>query len=332
MVASALRSYVTDVRVDELAALETGCGTIGMPTVGVFRLSGPDAPAALHRIVTQDVESLASGQGRLALLLAPKGQFRAVMGLFRLGEDLLVVSPPDRAGDLAQGLERFLALSRCALEPVPGHVIGVFGPRWREAVTALDVDPAPIAGGGGLGEPVRSAVWLAATVTGVSGAFALFASEVRAAAAQAELEAGGAVPLSPGSLEVARIVAGFPAWGAELTDDVLPPEVGLERIAVSDRKGCYIGQETMARIATYGHVNRALVAVREEAPAGLPPPLPLPVAPPEDGAAKGKLTSWARHPTRGGVGLALVRRTAAVVGNLLQGQERRFVVERLVAG
>jgi folate-binding protein YgfZ len=149
---------------------------------------------------------------------------------------------------------------------------------------------------------------------------------------RAALHSAGAVTLSESSLELARIMGGMPAWGAELTDSVLPPEVGLDRTAVSGRKGCYIGQETMARIATYGHVNRILVAVREDAATAGRPVLPLALVSPSDGAAKGELTSWALHPALGGVGLAIVRRQAAEVDSVLQGGGRRLRVVRLIAG
>ncbi len=77
------------------------------------------------------------------------------------------------------------------------------------------------------------------------------------------LLSAGARPGTPDLLEALRIAAGIPRWGAELTDAVLPDEAGMrERGFISESKGCYVGQEIVARIKTYGHVNRLLVGLR----------------------------------------------------------------------
>jgi folate-binding protein YgfZ len=74
------------------------------------------------------------------------------------------------------------------------------------------------------------------------------------------------VTLNAEELESLRIEAGMPGWGLDLDENTIPVEAGLERRAISYEKGCYIGQETIARIKTYGHVNRELVQLRLAAP------------------------------------------------------------------
>jgi folate-binding protein YgfZ len=116
--------------------------------------------------------------------------------------------------------------------------------------------------------------------------------------------------------EISRIEAGIPRFGSEMDQDTLPPEVNIQHRAISYSKGCYIGQEIIARIRTYGRVNRTLVGFRfdkdliESVVSGS-------LLEDESGKIVGKITSIAHSPKFGFVGLGLVRRTHADLGNVL---------------
>jgi folate-binding protein YgfZ len=143
---------------------------------------------------------------------------------------------------------------------------------------------------------------------------------------RAALGAAGARPLSEKAVELARIRAGWPAWGAELTETVLPPEAGIEEETISYSKGCYVGQETLARMRTYGHPTRGLAGLRQLAGSGEKPALPVPLSALGEEKSRGTLTSWGWHPGCGGVGLALVRRELTQPGTRLAGDNREFEV------
>jgi folate-binding protein YgfZ len=304
--------------------------TLAASTGDILHLAGKEPFVALDRIVSQEVRSLVDGHGRLALLLAPKGQFRALMAVFRASEEALVLAPRGHGGELAAQLGSYLRFSRVAVEPLDwlGGCEVVAGPGWRGVAAALGADPERVAGGGctvvgGAGERL---VLFGQTFTGGEGATICAESEIAGTRLDETLRSAGAAEVDETALELARVCAGFPAWGKELTDNVLPPEVGLDAVAISYTKGCYVGQETIARLKTYGHANRTLVRVRQCGGPDLRPDLPLPLAREGDGKAQGQLTSCERHPERGWLGLALVRRELATPGSLLVGARYAFGV------
>ncbi len=310
----------------ELEALEHGTGFLPLADAGLLRVTGPAHRDVLQRVLSQDLRPLAPGRGCLALLLAPKGQFRAIMAVFADAEDTLLLVPPGRAGEVAGPLRRYLALSRCDVQPVRdrGGASAVAGARWVEAASSLGADADLLSAGGWHaaavdGEPVS---WFGRSLLGVGGAIAVGAAEkVRSA-----LRAAGARPVTAEAVELERIRGGTPAWGAELTESVLPPEVGIEGEAISYSKGCYVGQETMARMQTYGRPTRALVGLRQLAGEPGPPTLPLALVRAGEDRSRGALTSWGRHPELGGVGMALVRTELAAPGTRVAGAGWEFEV------
>ena len=303
---------------------------VALPDGDVLRLSGKEPLVALDRVVSQQVRNLRDGEGRIALLLAPKGQFRALMAVCRAADETLVLAPRGRGGELAAQLGAYLKFNRVAVEPIgwAGGCHVVAGPGWREAAAALGVDVERVCGGGcavagGAGDRL---LLLGQAFTGGEGA-TICAESARAAGRLDEtLLASGAVEVDAAALELARIRAGFPAWGSELTDVVLPPEVGLDTLAISYTKGCYVGQETIARIKAYGHTNRTLVRVRQCDGPDLCPDLPLPLTMAGEDKPRGQLTSCVRHPERGWLGLALVRHELAAPGSRLLGARHAFGV------
>jgi folate-binding protein YgfZ len=313
--------------IGQLGILDGGAGYVPQADAGLVRVAGPGHREALQRVLSQDVLGLKPGQGRLALLLASKGQFRALMAVFAGGESTLLLAPSGRGGELARSLSPYLLLSRCTAEPVSAGALAVLGPRWREIVQDAGAVAAAPADGGWL---ERSGVlWFGRTMLGVPGAFAATAEGDVLAALEQTVRAAGAVQVSAGAVELERIRAGSPAWGAELTGTVLPPETGIETETISTSKGCYIGQETIARMQTYGHPNRCLVGLRQSAGAADAPALPVSLTAAGEHRVRGTLTSWGWHPRHGGVALALVKRELAQPGTRLVGGGREFHVTQL---
>jgi folate-binding protein YgfZ len=310
---------------DELVALERGAGWLPLADCVVL-VAGKGHREALQRVVSQDVLDLRPGEGKLALLLAPKGQFQAVMGVFVGDEQSYLVTPPGHGKELAARLAKYLALARCTAEPLEDvTAVAILGGGFREALAAVGPDPAMLGNGGWRSS--KGTLWFGRTLLGIQGAVAVQERTV-SVSLEESLAAAGASPLSEQAVELARVRVGWPAWGAELTETVLPPELGIEDETISYTKGCYVGQETMARMRTYGHPNRVLVGLRQLSGNAGRPALPLPLAGVGEAKVLGSLTSWARHPDHGGVGLALVRRQVGAAGARLAGDDREFEVAR----
>jgi folate-binding protein YgfZ len=185
------------------------------------RVAGPDAASYLERMLSNEVESLAVGDAREALLLTAKARVIALVTVWRRGgEDFLLLTEPELADRLVAELRRFRFAAKAEIEPeehVSTLVLGVPSP--TGAIPNADY-----------GEPAYEVL------------DSLVSGEV---ASDAELER-------------LRILARAPRWGREIDDRVLPAEAGLEERAISFTKGCYPGQEPVARLHYRGHANRGL--------------------------------------------------------------------------
>jgi folate-binding protein YgfZ len=303
------------------AALHAGAGLFALPGRGVLEVRGADRVRWLDGMLTNDVKALAAagpGAGCHALLLTRQG--RIVTDLHVLLDAEVVRLELERsflpgvrdrllgyviADDVAFA-DASEATARLALE----------GPRARDVLAAsgaqADLAPDAWAERQVAGHAVRVAAY---GFTGLP-AFQLFVPAERAAALRADLLAAGAaqglVEGSPELLECLRVEAGTPWAGRELDESALPAEVRLER-AVSPTKGCYTGQEVVARMRSRGRVSQLLVGLRLER---TPPP---PRAPLERGGRRvGELTSAVTSPRFGPIGLGFVQRDLAEPGTDLE--------------
>jgi folate-binding protein YgfZ len=286
--------------VDAYAALTSGAALVDRSDRGKLALTGPQAKALLGGLVSNDVEALEAGHGCYAALLTPKGKMLADLRVLDTGSELWL----DTERVALQAL--FDAIRRGAIgwdaelhkRTLQQGLLSLVGPQSREAAGAHELPaeehanrPAEIGG---------AAVLLVATDRGVDVVSAAGDTErVRAA-----LLAAGAVEVGEADAEVVRVESGRPRYGIDLDDSVIPQEAGLNERAVSFTKGCYIGQETVARLHWRGKPNRHLRGLRLTAPAE--PGAPLRLGDREVGA----LGSTAVSPTLGPIALALVRREA----------------------
>jgi tRNA-modifying protein YgfZ len=289
-----------DVTAAELHALAAGRLALRRDDVARFRLTGGGRVACLQGLVTCDV---AQTEGRTRLfgaLLTSKGMIVAPLWIGLREESIEIETPAAAAPALAAVFQRTLPprLCRWTDETADTASVGLYGPAAASFPGALP-----------------------AVVRGLPG-FEAVIPAADAAAWLARAAADGAVPASAALVAQARIEAGIPALGAEIDDKTLPQEVRYEALgAVSYTKGCYIGQETVARLHFRGHANRRLVSVDlPGAPAALPQPLTL------GGAPAGRLTSAAWSPSlERWIGLAVVRREAAD-GATLAGADPAYTV------
>jgi tRNA-modifying protein YgfZ len=190
------------------------------------RVSGPDAETYLQRMVSNDVEALAVGQSCEALLLTPKGRVLAPMRVLRRGdEDFLLLTEPEAAEQLRAELLRMRFAAKVEIEP----------------------------------EEHRSYLLLGGVNGGVPNAdYGVPAAEVL------DADPPPLPALTEEELEALRIEAGKPRFGKEIDDSILPAEAGLDQTHISFTKGCFPGQEPVARLHYRGHPNRRLRVLEAE--------------------------------------------------------------------
>jgi tRNA-modifying protein YgfZ len=297
-------------QLDALAAVREGVVVVDRPDLATIGLRGADVLRYLHAVCTQDTAGLRPGDAAEALLLSPKGRIEFAFRLAVLADGVLLDSDGDAAPALAERLARFVfRYDVTVAEPVKGAV-SLLGPAAEGALAAAGL-PAP--GGPGL-VAHRTAVGVDLVGPDAPGA-------------AGALERAG-VAAGPAELwELVRVERGLPRAGRELTDDVLAEEAGLLGSHVHLDKGCYPGQETVARVHNLGQVQRRLAGLRfrPDGPGGMPvPPADLIT---DDGRRAGQLRSVVAHPELGPIGLAYVRRLVEPGHLVVAGDHRATVVE-----
>ena len=287
---------------------------VDRPDLASVHLSGTGALGYLHAVCTQHTLDLAPGDATQALLLSPKGKIEFAFRLAVLdGGGVLLDTEAAAAPALAERLARFVFRHDVTVgQPVAGAA-SVLGPGAEAALVAAGL-PGPGPGRAGIGpELVVHRTPVGFDLVGTA-----------AAAAAAELERAGLQRSPAERWELARVAGGLPRAGHELTDDVLAEEAGLLGSHVHLDKGCYPGQETVARVHNLGQVQRRLAGlVFRPSPDGGGDGLPAPrtdlVA--DDGRRAGQLRSVVDHPDLGPIGLAYVRRVVDT-GRLVRAGDR----------
>ncbi|HUP70634.1 MAG TPA: glycine cleavage T C-terminal barrel domain-containing protein [Acidimicrobiales bacterium] len=249
-----------------------------------LRVHGPDTVSWLQGQLSQDVARLAVGEAADSFLLQPQGKVDALLRVTRTAHDEMVIDVDAGFGEaVAARLKRFKIRVKAEVEPLPWRCLALRGPRSHD----LDLEP---------GDGVAAVV--AADWPGLPGVDVV-GPDVTVPA--------GVHQCGPEGWEVVRIEAGIPMMGRELTEKTIPAEAGVVERAVSFTKGCFTGQELVARIDSRGgNVPRHLRGVVLGSAGELPPLGAVLVV---DGKEVGSLTSVAASPAgAGGVALAYVRR------------------------
>ena len=301
-----------DVAAEE-AALESGVGMVPLLDRTQIALRGPDRISFLHNLCTNDIRRLTPGQGCEAFLLNAQGKTLAHVYVFAEEEQLVLDTVPGQGEFLLRHLDRYLIREKVELVPILNrHDLLFAGPWTKELLKKHGVlDPplehcgnARVAGG-------QFSLRRVDLVGPESWMIALPAGEIYRLFGNASIELG-ATPCGATAFTAARIAAGVPLFGDDITDANLPQEIGRDRQAISFTKGCYLGQETVARIDALGHVNRLLVGLRGTGESAMPCGLELRAA---DGKPVGNITSTAfSHRLRRPIALGLVRRAQAAPG------------------
>ncbi|MEX2112672.1 MAG: glycine cleavage T C-terminal barrel domain-containing protein [Pirellulales bacterium] len=283
-----------------------------------IEISGADRAAWLHNLTTNEVRNLAPGAGCEAFLTSVQGKTLAHVLLF-VGADAIVLDTVGgQAEVILKHLDHYLITERVTMvdrsDAWGEWYLG--GPTSTELLTAATGAPPPTTR---LHHAAVSLAGRTAWVRRVELAgpvgFLIVAGRDDFAAIGDALVAAGATRCRQAAFEAARIEWGFPLFGHDISDKNLPQEVARDGQAISFVKGCYLGQETVARIDALGHVNRTLVGVRFDSASVPTPGLELS----SDGASAGTVTSASYSPhLQAPLALAYVRRGQNAAGQKLQ--------------
>lgn len=273
---------------------------------------GDDALDLLHRLSTQDLASLAPGEGAATILTTDKGRILDSIVAQRYPDHLLLQISPGNQNRVLEWFDKYTILEDSSASDTTFHhgQLLFFGPNAAEAIA----QSAPVASDLALFHHAQTnmagvPVSLSRVEAPAGNGFHILMKPGHLEAVRQTLVDTGALPINQDTFEVLRIEAGQPGFGSELDDRFNPHEVGLGD-HISYTKGCYIGQEVIARLDTYDKVQRHLrgLIVSAGDPATAESKLLV------DGKVIGLVTSTALSPTFGTIALAFVRKAFSAAG------------------
>lgn len=229
-------------------------------SLGKVTVTGRDRQTFLQGMLSNDVKALVPGQGAPAAFLDAHGKVMALLVVYVAEDRVLLELPASLTEKTLQTLDRYLISEKAHFEAVDEAfaIVSLQGPGARAlleglAGVTLDLPPYGHAEASLSGAPVR----VIKRAEGPAPGFHCWVPAEHAAVVKSALGSAGAVVAEPETLDVLRVEAGQPWYPQDVDDSVILPETRLESL-VSYTKGCYIGQETVARVKYRGHVNRAL--------------------------------------------------------------------------
>ena len=304
----------------EFTALTEGAGWLDQSDRSRLCLLGADRARFLHGQVTNDINGLGEFTGCYAALVNAKGKMESDLFAYRLANEILLDFEPGLTAAIQARLERYVIAEDVEIADVAPHfgLLTVQGPQAEAVLTKLDL-PAPT-------EPLTVAqtedeIYIVHQPRLGTDGFDLFIP-IDAMNAWRERLATIAPRCQMPAFEKARVLATIPQFGVDLTTDNFPPEGGLETRAISYAKGCYIGQEIIARIRTYGKVNKVLRGLSLEGAAAVGDPVLHEEKP------VGTLSSVCHEPS---AALAIIKRTASEPGTVLSVDTKNGSVSAQVA-
>jgi tRNA-modifying protein YgfZ len=254
----------------EYAALTGAAGMVMLDDRTQIELTGRDCAAFLHNLCTNDIKRLASGSGCEAFLCNVQGKIVGHVLVFRGGESLVLETVPGQAERLIAHLDRYLIREQVELldRSTDWAEILLAGPAAGDVLARTGIEARTDRLAHVAGEIAGEPVAVRRVEMTRAGGYLISFSRETVESIWESLQRAGAAACAGETLETARIEAGWPWYGRDITDENLPQELNRDKLAISFTKGCYLGQETVARIDALGHVNRTLCGVRfsDEAP------------------------------------------------------------------
>ncbi|HVF39349.1 MAG TPA: hypothetical protein VM939_05565 [Gemmatimonadaceae bacterium] len=297
----------------EYTAMRSGALLIDRSDRVRIRFGGARAAELVTGLVTNDVLALSPGHGQYAAALTPKGKIAADLRIFADDDGLLTDTSARAAANWRSVVTKYINPRIAPYRDVTSETrdIGVFGPKARRVVSAATgVDEAVLDalvpyGHVRTGEGDRRLMVARVAEVDVEG-YEIFGSTAMEPVLRDALLSAGAITGTARAWEIARIESGRPEWGIDINDSTIPQEANFDSLgAISYTKGCYTGQETVARVHFRGHVNRFLRRLHFVS-ASVPPANAQLID--SSGNVVGDVRSVAISPRHGGVALAMIRR------------------------
>jgi folate-binding protein YgfZ len=284
-------------------------------------VAGQDRAAYLQGLLTNDIQALAPGSGCYSAWLSPQGRMHTDMHVLESGDMILLDVPAETLESTIQRLEQFIFTEDVQVASLAESLTGLWlhGPRAAVVLekvldSARGFNEWPEYRNGRFEFRASPVSVVRISQLGVPG-FCVYLERARATELSSALTGAGAQPVSEDAIAAARIEAGYPLFGIDMTDETIPLEAGIESRAISFTKGCYVGQEVIIRVLHRGHgrVAKKLVRIRIDGPR------------PERDAKLfagereiGWVTSAAVSPRSGAIALSYVHRDFVAAGTELQ--------------
>lgn len=305
----------TSVDLDQYEAAKSATVVFDTSHYGLIRMVGKDALDLLHRLSTQDLAPLRPGEGAETILTTEKGRILDTVLLLRRADDLMLQVSPTNQARVLTWLNKYTIMEDSAATDVTdehGQLL-VLGAEASTMISKLipSVTHLPLYHHVDA-EVAGASVVVSRTRAPVGDGFHLVAHAGDLGPVRAVIARAGVTPIEASAFDVLRIEAGQPEFGSELDERFNPHEANLAR-HISYTKGCYIGQEVIARLDTYDKVQRHLRGLRVQGDASVTPGSQLL----RDGKEVGLVTSVATSPAFGQIALAYVRRACAETGTRL---------------
>jgi folate-binding protein YgfZ len=305
----------------EYSALRSGALLLDRSDRLRIRFGGPSAAELLTGLVTNDVLALQAGHGQYAGALTPKGKIAAVIRIFADQDGILTDTSARASQNWRDIVSKYVNPRVAPYRDVTAETkdIGVFGPKARHLVAgATHADPVALGAlppYSHISADLPTGRMLIVRVAEIEAeGYEIIVPIGEERPIRDRLLSHGAIPGSAQTWNVARIEAGRPEWGVDMNDSTIPQEANFDSLgAISYTKGCYTGQETVARVHFRGHVNRYLRKLHFVS-ASIPPTTAELID--EAGEVVGDVRSVAMSPRQGGVAIAMVRREVAAGATL----------------
>jgi aminomethyltransferase len=269
----------------EYSAIRKGCGLIDLPQRGILKVLGKNRLDFLNRFLTNQLvareggQPMAAGSGIYAFLLNNKGRIVADMNVLERGDHTLLETDLRNIPHIRPALEKFVFSEDVGFEDCTGklHQIALHGPRVQDILNEIAPESGrlPPLGSAPLRMGETDAIIWRDDPAGVPGYFMIFRADAAAKIWTSLLSRFSAAPpdqtqpakrriwpIGWAAFNATRIEAGRPLFGIDFDDTVLPAETGQLARAVSFTKGCYLGQEIVARMHARGQIARLIVGIR----------------------------------------------------------------------
>ncbi len=298
---------------DAVTKVRDGAGWTRLDRLGLIRVVGPQRVKFLHNLLSNDISGLAPGQSRLAALMNLKGQQVAWMRVMAESDALVCALPLEVRDTVVDTFLHYKVGAPVRFEKVEAAVFGVFGDRASEALISLGLTTIPTGIETFTHDSLSgSAVRVSRERDLPARGFSLHAAHAAAMAIEERLRSLLGEPIAPATLETLRVEEGIPWHGIDVKEENLLHETGQLSVYHAPSKGCYLGQEVVARLeGRGGNVNKRLVLMKCSRAVSAGQDITT------DGKTAGRVTSAGVSPEFGAIAMGYVHRSHADEGAMV---------------